>query len=205
MHSTIMHSSNSINRWIEESRTYNIHYLKNFNNKPSEDYNNIQEAINHADNILKNIVLPFIKPINDIVKTYLSLIDFFNDGVNVQTYKLFGDVNKLTYFDSFRTLRGLNIHNFYKPGLIIIPNKISDELYEMQIPHSFTKYQIINVHTQKHYVNMNVYRNEKLEVNLDENFNGLTIWMTDIYEKVVIRLWTRSPRVVVTLSCYRLY
>ena len=190
-----------VNIWLKEIRLYgNYYHIVNDIGKKNEEYQNTQEVLNIIKNKLENIVLPLIKPLNDIVKSYLTILDMIqDDGINIPEYKLFSNINAVTVFDCFRVMYYLN-NDFYKPAIILFPNKVKEDLYELELNHVFVKYKVVDLISPNHIV-MNTYNNNMLISSLKSDFKDQIILVSNFYDKIVIKFWTKSSDIVLILEC----
>jgi hypothetical protein len=187
-------------KWWKEARVYSQYYYCEYEvGQKNEQCKNIHEALDIAEKKLDNILLPLIKPLNDIVKSYLSIVDII-DEMNIPKYKLFGDMSRLILFNCFRVLYYLNNDNFYKPAILLIPDKLKDDLFELELTHAFTEYKILEL-ISPHYIVMNIYCNNKLKKSLDSNFKDTILSVKNQYKQTNIKFFTKSSKIMLVLGC----
>jgi hypothetical protein len=183
--------------WLNEANNYDNYYWY----PEKEQYKNIKQVIEHTNKKINDILLPFIDPINNIIKNYLSITDYFDCGINIPSYKLFTNINLLCVYHSFLNTHNLVTHTMYNPAIVIVIDTSDKNNCETELKHTFKNYQILDIYAENQYVSMNVYCNKKLHMSLDSNFTGKIEIKMDPYETVMMKFWTRAHRVVLTLRC----
>ena len=165
--------------------------------KPKE-CKNVNEALNILESKLNGIILPFIEPINEIIRNYLLITDVIEDGMNTPQYKLLADFQQIIRFDCMLSLN--HCSNSFRPAIVLIPANKGNDHFELEMTHNFEKYRVLEL-VSSCYVNMSVYCCEKLETSIDSNFTGLIIDVTDPYKRVFVKFGTKSKQITLVLEC----
>ena len=190
----------TVDKWRSEARNY-AGFSFDFSPKQNEKYANVKEALQAVESKQATIILPFIETINEIVKSYMSILDMMEEGVNIPNYKLFGNFQMIFAFECFKEWN--YISNFYKPAIVLFPENKGNNLFELELSHNFDKYQLVDLLASDFYVNMSVYCCEKLVASIDSNFEGLVIDVTDPYKRVFVKFWTKAKKITLVLKRFR--
>ena len=186
-----------VNKWLREVNNYDNYYWFDRN-----QHENIRKAIKQFDKNINDIVLPLIEPVNNIIKSYLSISDYYDEGVNVPSYKIFSNLDLLCFYKSYLSLHCIGSYNCYSPALVMVIDTLDKNNTDIELGHMFKNYQILDIYANKHHVSMNVYNNKTLHMSLDSNFKGIIVITMNPYHKVTLKFWTNAPRIVLTLRCF---
>ena len=184
-------------KWLSELRNYGgcSRWGDSYRN---EEYESVRGALCGVESKLRGLVLPFIESVNEIVRSYLSVVDLMEDGVNTPWYKMFGDFRRLIRYDCFLDL--YKSPKFYKPVIVLVAEYKGGDLFELEMSHNFDKYRVVEL-VAGCYVSMGVYCGGEFEASVDSGFGGFVIDVTDPYKRVFVKFWSKSKQVVLVLEC----
>ena len=165
--------------WRREARNYNTEHAT------------ARDALDALASIPESIVFPFIVPIGNIIKSYLSLLDFIKeDGVNTRRHKLFGDWKHFFLFECFLDMQQLSLL-FYKPAIVLVFERKRDDLFEVELDHYCDKYRLVDL-VASSLCKVSVFCGGKLQTSIETGFHGLVIDMVDPYKRVFVKIFTKS-------------